>query len=143
MSRQRVSAARAFATEPETNYSFCSDDVVSGRDLSTQAHNHSIGQGGIHPTAQDLATDTAESGSTSDVLNPNPLIPRGSPLNTPKDQKSRAPISDGALSIARKTFKSVEIGSGAIPIVGTYVGAAAKVGLAFVETLQVRHIASI
>ncbi|KAG8918051.1 hypothetical protein FRC01_002067, partial [Tulasnella sp. 417] len=69
----------------------------------------------------------------SDLQSPSPQPLQSS---TTQDHQKRSPISDTALTIARKTFKSVEIASGAIPVAGNYVGAAAKVGLAFVEMLQ-------
>ncbi|KIO30569.1 hypothetical protein M407DRAFT_20295, partial [Tulasnella calospora MUT 4182] len=58
-----------------------------------------------------------------------------SPL-TPNNQGERHLIRGEALNVARKTFKTMEIASGIIPVVGSYVGAAAKVGLAFVESIQ-------
>lgn len=59
---------------------------------------------------------------------------------TPQDRKERSPNNDGALILARKTFNSMEIAAGAMPVVGGYVGAVARVGLAFVEMLQVSDI---
>ncbi|KAG9024926.1 hypothetical protein FS837_005137, partial [Tulasnella sp. UAMH 9824] len=53
------------------------------------------------------------------------------------DEESRSPVRTEALNIARKTFKAVEIASGSIPVAGNFVAAAAKVGLAFVETVQI------
>ncbi|KAG8924838.1 hypothetical protein FRC00_004658 [Tulasnella sp. 408] len=86
---------------------------------------HSIAQLAI----QEPPAGTAEHTIASD----DPAPP---PSNTSTTRKARGPISDGALIAARKTFKGVEIASGAIPVVGSYVGATAKVGLAFVEMLQ-------
>lgn len=45
---------------------------------------------------------------------------------------------DRALTVARKTFETVEVVSGAIPGVGDFVGVAAKVGLAFVNMIEVK-----
>ncbi|KIO27438.1 hypothetical protein M407DRAFT_23367 [Tulasnella calospora MUT 4182] len=86
--------------------------------------------------AQELSTGTAEHGLTSEHSTSSLLVAQQPLSNTPKDPKNRSAISDKALTIARKTFKTVEIGSGAIPVVGSFVGATAKVGLAFVEMLQ-------
>ncbi|KAG8967206.1 hypothetical protein FRB90_010901, partial [Tulasnella sp. 427] len=56
--------------------------------------------------------------------------------NTPvKPEKNKSFRRDG-LTIARKTFKSVDAASGMIPVVGSYVGGAAKVGLSIVELIQ-------
>lgn len=99
-------------------------------------------QAQLHSDAQSLAQDprtgAAEPEVTPDDDTPNAQQPLPS---IAKDGKDRSSISEEALTIARKTFKSVEIGSGAIPVVGSYVGAAAKVGLAFVDMLQVHCIA--
>lgn len=55
----------------------------------------------------------------------------------PQDRESRSPIRDGVLTGARKTFQTVEIVSSAIPGVGDFVGVVAKVGLAFVNMIEV------
>ncbi|KIO18043.1 hypothetical protein M407DRAFT_32286 [Tulasnella calospora MUT 4182] len=86
--------------------------------------------------AQELPTGIGEHGLASEHSTSNLLVAERPLSNTPNDPKNRSPVSDKALGIARKTFKTVEIGSGAIPVVGSFVGAAAKVGLAFVEMLQ-------
>ncbi|KIO18379.1 hypothetical protein M407DRAFT_31956 [Tulasnella calospora MUT 4182] len=96
---------------------------------SPQAQLHSAAQS----QAQELPTGTTEHRLASDDSTLNSKQPESNPL---RDSKYRGPISEEALKIARRTLKSVEIGSGAIPVVGSYVGAAAKVGLAFVEMLQ-------
>ncbi|KAG9005976.1 hypothetical protein FRB90_010109, partial [Tulasnella sp. 427] len=60
---------------------------------------------------------------------------------TPSSNASQ-PVTDDwltrqeKLTTARKTFKAVDMASSSIPGAGNFVGAAAKVGLAFVETLQ-------
>lgn len=41
------------------------------------------------------------------------------------------------MGVARTTFETIEGISGAIPVVGSYVGAGAKVGLAVVKMIQV------
>lgn len=51
----------------------------------------------------------------------------------------RSPIRDGTLIAARKTFKTVEAVSGAIPGLGDFIGVAAKVGLAFVNMIEVKQ----
>ncbi|KIO18040.1 hypothetical protein M407DRAFT_32279 [Tulasnella calospora MUT 4182] len=90
----------------------------------------------LQSLAQQVPTGTAERELTTDDSTAN-ILPSEQPAsNTSKAPKNQSPISDKTLSIARKTFKSVEIGSGAIPLIGSYVGAAAKVGLAFVEMLR-------
>lgn len=42
------------------------------------------------------------------------------------------------LGVARTTFETIEAISGTIPVVGSYVGAGAKVGLVVVQMIQVR-----
>ncbi|KAG9025638.1 hypothetical protein FS837_004862, partial [Tulasnella sp. UAMH 9824] len=84
--------------------------------------------------ALDPATGSPEQGTTAD--DSATKSPTQAQSNNPMARKTKGPISDSALTAARKTFKSVELASGAIPVVGSYVGAAAKVGLAFVEMLQ-------
>lgn len=75
----------------------------------------------------------AESNTSTDGVYPN----QESLLSVPENEEYHSQIHPEALIMARKTFKGVEIASGSIPVVGGYVGAAAKVGLAFVEALQV------
>lgn len=41
------------------------------------------------------------------------------------------------LEVTRTTFEAIEAMSGTIPVVGSYVGAGAKVGLAVIKTIQV------
>lgn len=89
-------------------------------------------------TASGAPLKDAQPKSTGDaVLSPSstPLAPNLTSA-APKDEESRSPIRSEALTMARKTFKAIEIASGFIPVAGTYVAAAAKVGLAFVETIQ-------
>ncbi|KIO26408.1 hypothetical protein M407DRAFT_24370, partial [Tulasnella calospora MUT 4182] len=59
------------------------------------------------------------------------------PLPDPSENREcLSPVRDAALVAARKTFKTVEAVSGALPVVGNFVGAAAKVGLAFVKAIE-------
>ncbi|KAG8926216.1 hypothetical protein FRC01_009204, partial [Tulasnella sp. 417] len=60
----------------------------------------------------------------------------GSSADPPQDQEIRSPIRDRVIIAARKTFKTVETVSGAIPAVGDFIGVAAKVGLAFVNMIE-------
>lgn len=54
------------------------------------------------------------------------------------DHENRSPNHVGGLIAVRKIFKTVEAVSGAIPGVGNFVGVAAKVGLVFVNMIEVR-----
>lgn len=54
------------------------------------------------------------------------------------DGEELGSFRDKALTVARKTFEAVDAASGAIPGVGGYVGVAAKVGLAFVNMIEVK-----
>ncbi|KAG8917166.1 hypothetical protein FRC01_002629, partial [Tulasnella sp. 417] len=74
----------------------------------------------------DPTTGSPHHGTTTDDSTPSIAPLQQSELKIRKDDKERGPISDATLAIARKTFKSVEIASGAIPVAGSYVGAAAK-----------------
>lgn len=47
-------------------------------------------------------------------------------------------MRDRLLGEAKKTFEVVEAGSEAFPVIGRFVGVAAKVGLAFVKMVEVR-----
>ncbi|KAG8934821.1 hypothetical protein FRC00_011825, partial [Tulasnella sp. 408] len=63
--------------------------------------------------------------------------PRGASTSSPSDRKEKRPVSAQVLNAAGKIFSAVDTVSGFIPIVGSYVGAAAKVGSAVVEMVQV------
>lgn len=67
----------------------------------------------------------------------------GSSSGLPEDQKSRRTIGEGTIIALRKTFKTADAVSGAIPGVGSFVGAAAKVGLAFVNMIEVKLFGSL
>lgn len=62
--------------------------------------------------------------------------------NPAEDLESHSPTRDGTITAARKTFKTIEVLSGLIPGLGNFVGAGAKVGLAFVTMIEVRLVAS-
>ncbi|KAG8895301.1 hypothetical protein FRC01_012455, partial [Tulasnella sp. 417] len=107
-------------------------ESVDGLESPPQALLHSPAQ---LPT-QNPPTEISQEGTTADDT-PLKSLPPQEPQPIPhEDRKERSPIGDVALTTVRKTLQSVEIASGAIPVVGSYVGAAAKVGLAFVEMLQ-------
>ncbi|KAG8905249.1 hypothetical protein FRC01_008419, partial [Tulasnella sp. 417] len=107
-----------------------------GHESSPKVPVYSVGHGETQSPVQSLEMGTAEQGTTLEKSSPTSAQPKDSLSNTPDDQADRASTSNEALSYARATFKTVEIGSGAIPVVGSYIGTAAKVGLAFVETIQ-------
>ncbi|KAG9025625.1 hypothetical protein FS837_004863, partial [Tulasnella sp. UAMH 9824] len=77
----------------------------------------------------------AEHTDTTQNSTANPP-PRGTSTSSPKDQKGKRLVSAEVLSAAGKIFKAVDTVSGFIPVVGSYVGAAAKVGSAVVEMVQ-------
>ncbi|KAG9050057.1 hypothetical protein FS837_007810 [Tulasnella sp. UAMH 9824] len=73
-------------------------------------------------------------------VNANPA-PKPTPAQSsgaPADQKPANSHRREWLGLVRKTFSGVEAVSGTIPVVGSYVGAAAKVGMAFVDMVQVK-----
>ncbi|KAG8910552.1 hypothetical protein FRC00_008007, partial [Tulasnella sp. 408] len=78
------------------------------------------------PTMQ---TDTAQNSTA------HPPPPEMS-ASSPSFEKKKRSVSAGVLNAAGKIFTAVDTVSGLIPIVGSYVGAAAKVGSAVVEMVQ-------
>ncbi|KAG8911621.1 hypothetical protein FRC00_006160, partial [Tulasnella sp. 408] len=78
------------------------------------------------PTMQ---TDTAQNSTAT------PPPPEMS-ASSPSVEKKKRSVSAGVLNAAGKIFTAVDTVSGLIPIVGSYVGAAAKVGSAVVEMVQ-------
>lgn len=124
---------------PEAEASFrLEQDVGVTSELVPKDQIISMGQSVAGSLIQDSSiTSTADPATPLDDPTTTSTLPEQSPSDTLKDSKEKNPISDQALIIARKTFKSVEIGSEAIPVVGSYVGAVAKIGSAFVEMLQV------
>lgn len=78
-------------------------------------------------------------------------VASGNPLAAPAAAEGQLPSARGCqaeatsgrrewLEPARKTLTAIEAISGTIPVVGSFVGAAAKIGLALVSTLQVTHL---
>ncbi|KAG8918428.1 hypothetical protein FRC01_001865, partial [Tulasnella sp. 417] len=98
------------------------NEAADGLGSPPKAQVHSAVQ--LH--TPDPPTDTSQQEATGGDAALTPLPSQQPQSSTHQDRKERAPISDAALAIARKTFKSVEIASGAIPVAGSYVGAAAK-----------------
>lgn len=58
-------------------------------------------------------------------------------LDPSQNQESFGPVRSGLIIAARKAFNTVDAASNAIPAVGGFVGVAAKVGLAFVDMIEV------
>lgn len=80
------------------------------------------------PNHSNLGPDSAAGNKTSDShFSQDPS----------QNKESLGPARSGIITAARKTFKTVETVSGAIPAVGDFVGVAAKVGLAFVNMIEV------
>ncbi|KAG9040883.1 hypothetical protein FS837_012981, partial [Tulasnella sp. UAMH 9824] len=86
------------------------------------------------PSAQQLGPPLSNAQSDPSGHAPVPPSPtppaRNSPSPGPEDEESASPIRGEALNIARKTLKAVEMTSGSIPVAGSYVATAAKIGLA-------------
>lgn len=87
---------------------------------------------------QTLQTEPVEQITSSEHPTAHRALVQDPPTEPPEADESRSPIRDGFIIAARKTFKTVEAVSGAIPGVGDFVGVAAKVGLAFVNVIEVR-----
>ncbi|KIO22431.1 hypothetical protein M407DRAFT_28012, partial [Tulasnella calospora MUT 4182] len=81
------------------------ESSVSSPGPTAKSEEHLAGSG--HPT-----------GHSASVPNSSPELPA--------DQEDRRPIRDGVIIAAKKTFKTVETVSGAIPGIGDFVGVAAK-----------------
>ncbi|KAG8920180.1 hypothetical protein FRC01_000885, partial [Tulasnella sp. 417] len=78
-------------------------------------------------------------GTTSIPSNESPdqSVPQIGQLTSSKAGKQKATLGrDGWLNSVNKAFKIAEGASGALPVVGAYVGAVAKVGLTVVEMVQ-------
>lgn len=71
-----------------------------------------------------------------------PSASRGGAPTTPDDEVNDSSKRRELLSEAKTTFNIVESIAGAIPVVGTYVGAAAKVGGTIIDIIQVKHYVS-
>ncbi|KAG8924638.1 hypothetical protein FRC01_011241, partial [Tulasnella sp. 417] len=129
--------------------STCCEEIASALStLGTSATTSQI-QVGSAPTGttQDHLTPTGvtqENASnnatcTSDQRPADPFKPAPAPKEETADGSD--PSADGprrneGLDWANKAFKGVELISGSLPIIGSYIGAAAKVGLACVELAQ-------
>ncbi|KAG9040776.1 hypothetical protein FS837_000192 [Tulasnella sp. UAMH 9824] len=58
------------------------------------------------------------------------------PASSSSRQDGKNPVRTGNLAMAKKTFQSIDAISGALPIVGTYAGVVAKVGLAVIHVVE-------
>lgn len=97
-------------------------------DNSIPPHNATHGTGPASPLLNNPGT------SAQQTANPSTgnLAPGGS---CRPDGKSS--IRSKGLGLAKTTFKTVDAISGTIPVAGSYIGAAAKVGLVVVEMVEV------
>ncbi|KAG9047222.1 hypothetical protein FS837_002784 [Tulasnella sp. UAMH 9824] len=92
------------------------------------------------PCAKDLDTppgDFQSNPAGNAIVTPSSTSGPNPGSADPEDEESRSPVGTEALNMARKTFKTVEAVFGSIPVVGNFAAAAAKVGLAFVETIEI------
>lgn len=62
------------------------------------------------------------------------------PTSVPSGRERDRSESAGALNTAGKIFAALDIASGFIPVVGSYLGAAAKVGAAVVQVAEVNRL---
>ncbi|KAG8903391.1 hypothetical protein FRC01_009212, partial [Tulasnella sp. 417] len=85
-----------------------------------------------------LQTNLTEPAPASERPPTRPTSPQESSPDVLEDAEKRSPIRELFLTGARKTFQAVELASGAIPLVGDFVGVAAKVGLGFVNMIEAR-----
>ncbi|KAG9047372.1 hypothetical protein FS837_002425, partial [Tulasnella sp. UAMH 9824] len=92
---------------------------------------------GVEPQHNLIAAEgppAQQRGTTQNSIADPP--PGGTSTSSPRDQKGKRSVSAEVLNAAGKIFTAVDTVSGLIPIVGSYVGAAAKVGSAVVEMVQ-------
>ncbi|KAG8948884.1 hypothetical protein FRC04_009222 [Tulasnella sp. 424] len=94
------------------------------------------GREDIENISTTLRAKTVEETLVSEHPTCQQALIRALPSNLPKDQETLNQVRAGALTVARRTFQAVEVVSGAIPVVGSYVGGVAKVGLAFVNMIE-------
>ncbi|KAG9040777.1 hypothetical protein FS837_000193 [Tulasnella sp. UAMH 9824] len=86
------------------------------------------------PTLSALHASSEETCSAQD-LTADP-IPAEDPALTSSRQDEKNSIRTPNLATAKRTFQSIRDISGALPIVGTYAGVVAKVGLAVVQVAE-------
>ncbi|KIO27600.1 hypothetical protein M407DRAFT_23159, partial [Tulasnella calospora MUT 4182] len=91
------------------------ESSVSPPDPKANSDEHITGSG--HPASHPAS-----------ILTSSPKLPA--------DEEKPRPIRDALIATTRKAFKAADIASGAIPVVGPFVGVAAKVGLAFVKMIE-------
>lgn len=68
-------------------------------------------------------------------LTTNPISAED-PTPSSSREAGKNPVRTGNLAMAKKTFQSIDAISGVIPIVGTYAGVVAKVGLAVIHVVE-------
>lgn len=93
------------------------------------------------PVSSGLQTETPVQPAPEDRerLTPHKGAVQASPPDVPDDRENRNPIRKAVLTAARKTFETVDVVSGAVPIVGDYIGVAAKIGLAAINIVEVKR----
>ncbi|KAG9024171.1 hypothetical protein FS837_005461, partial [Tulasnella sp. UAMH 9824] len=131
----------------------CRNDIVEGwktlNDLlerleAGNEQRHSKGPQDTHAT-QNASTSNPHVNTQSD-LTATP-VPSNSPPNQSTTQRDQITSSktgkqkgssarSGRLNSANMTFKLAEVAAGALPVVGSYVGAVAKLGSTVVEMVQ-------
>ncbi|KAG9027806.1 hypothetical protein FS837_004172, partial [Tulasnella sp. UAMH 9824] len=87
---------------------------------------------GVEPQHNPAGTEQTDTTQNSTANPPRP----GMSTSSPSGQKGKLSGSAGRLKAVGKIFSAVDAVSGLIPIVGSYVGAAAQVGSAVVEIVQ-------
>lgn len=131
-----------------SSFSFSVQSLLSNLDTENEEQGQPGNSNGLlgtqTPTVTTVLAPTAV---------PSPVTNTAQPNNSPIGSQSTPQVSQVAsvgpgkqtgssrrgelLNGANKTFKFAEGVSGALPVVGTYVGAVAKVGLTAVEMVQV------
>ncbi|KAG8901596.1 hypothetical protein FRC00_006060, partial [Tulasnella sp. 408] len=114
------------------------DDVGPSSQVPQDIHPPpSHGAPGVKPQESPTGAGGRPAKQTGTTQNPAATPPPGEISTSSRiDKKEKGSVSPEVLSAAGKIFTAVDNVSGLIPIVGSYVGAAAKLGSAVVEMVQ-------
>ncbi|KAG9047407.1 hypothetical protein FS837_002303 [Tulasnella sp. UAMH 9824] len=125
--------ANVFATEHPLDV-----EVDAGAPTPNSASNHPTSSANTKSAPPSPSTQTNLSSSTDeDVLAQQPTPSALNASSSAQNQEQATVRRRERIDVARTTFETIEAISGTIPVVGSYVGAGAKVGLAVVKMIQV------
>ncbi|KAG8899863.1 hypothetical protein FRC00_000789 [Tulasnella sp. 408] len=112
--------------------------VDGGAHTPNSAPNHPTSSASITPAPPGPSTQPNLSSSTDEDGTAQQRTPSALEASSSDQSQEQATVRRRErMGVARTTFETIEAISGAIPVVGSYVGAGAKVGLAVVKMIQV------